>query len=382
MRLINLPFLNLLPLLTSAIVLSPSAGNHGVAKADLELTDHSRLDPYAESPIPRRLMISAFTPAGLVHTCSPVTTPYMPPSTAALYDAMYASLGLPNGTFETLNLSLCKNSCSSSSHSYPLVVFSPGLGDSRLTYSLLAQSLASRGFRVITIDHPYDASIVTFPDDLVALAADIETDGQIEAALKVRVADVRFVITQLSNTTIAHRLSQPALYPQEPVLMFGHSLGGATAAAAMLADRRIIAGVNLDGTFFGEILTRSLGCPFLVFSHEGKNLSTDASWSTAWPNFRGTKGLETLEGSAHGTFTDFPVVAHTLGVNSSDLAGLLGTIGAERSMEIVTEYLAQFFRFAVGSGRAPLVPADAKKRFPEVKELARVEKGRCGTWRG
>ena len=38
------------------------------------------------------------------------------------------------------------------------------------------------------------------------------------------------------------------------VAMFGHSLGGATAAAAMLEDQRITAGVNLDGSLVGPVV--------------------------------------------------------------------------------------------------------------------------------
>ena len=46
--------------------------------------------------------------------------------------------------------------------------------------------------------------------------------------------------------------------------MFGHSLGGATAAAAMLADPRIRAGVDMDGTILGKVAKQGVARPFLV----------------------------------------------------------------------------------------------------------------------
>ncbi|KAH0140936.1 hypothetical protein KCU67_g14693, partial [Aureobasidium melanogenum] len=52
--------------------------------------------------------------------------------------------------------------------------------------------------------------------------------------------------------------------------MMGHSLGGATAAPAMLADNRIAAAVNLDGTMFGDVLNEGLRSPFMIMSHQGK----------------------------------------------------------------------------------------------------------------
>jgi predicted dienelactone hydrolase len=45
---------------------------------------------------------------------------------------------------------------------------------------------------------------------------------------------------------------------------FGHSLGGATAAQAMFEDRRIDAGINLDGTPSGPVVNAGLDRPFML----------------------------------------------------------------------------------------------------------------------
>lgn len=47
---------------------------------------------------------------------------------------------------------------------YPVVIVSPGHTVSRLLYSAQARALASHGYIVITVDHPYDPWIVEFPD--------------------------------------------------------------------------------------------------------------------------------------------------------------------------------------------------------------------------
>jgi hypothetical protein len=65
-----------------AIVVQPPLGMYGVASAAMELTDHSRKDPYAAATglnQPRRLMISTFEPIGLSSSCEQNTQSYMPP---------------------------------------------------------------------------------------------------------------------------------------------------------------------------------------------------------------------------------------------------------------------------------------------------------------
>lgn len=52
--------------------------------------------------------------------------------------------------------------------------------------------------------------------------------------------------------------------------MFGHSFGGATTAAAMHADPRIKAGINLDGSLYGPVTTVGLDQPYLLITAEGR----------------------------------------------------------------------------------------------------------------
>jgi hypothetical protein len=75
------------------------------------------------------------------------------------------------------------------------VLFSPGAGNSRLIYGGIVEAVASAGFAVISVDHPYDADIVVFPDgSIVYGTVNDDTNEEIEQALAVRVADVRFVL--------------------------------------------------------------------------------------------------------------------------------------------------------------------------------------------
>lgn len=129
-----------------AVSFPPPAGSYGISLTKAELIDHQRLDPYAPTPQPRSLMISLLYPVSPT-ACSPYLAPYMDPITAAFEDIEYAQDGVPAGAFESLNLQGCQSLRPVELSIHPLVLFSPGMGDTRLFYSAMAQQCV---FLVIT----------------------------------------------------------------------------------------------------------------------------------------------------------------------------------------------------------------------------------------
>jgi hypothetical protein len=111
----------------------------------------------------------------------------MPPQTTIAYGAYAADNGLPEALFEDIRINFCQPSaCHGTKHQkYPLVVFSPGLSASRLLYTLQAKALASYGFVVVTIDHPYDATFVEFPDGSSVRGTVGYSDGESDLATEV-----------------------------------------------------------------------------------------------------------------------------------------------------------------------------------------------------
>lgn len=230
--------------------------------------------------------------------------------------------------------------------------------------------LASTGYIVVTVDHPYDAGIVTYPDNTTVFAADIETDAETTEDLYVRAKDMSFVLDQLSIPSVISRLI-PGLacgINVSKVGIFGHSLGGATAAQVMLLDSRFVGGINLDGSFFGSVIKKGLNKPFLIFGHEGKNLTTDASWSTLWSNLRGYKREFVLSGSTHGTFTDLTQVADLIGMRAEypqQVAEFLGSTVGARASQIIGTYVSSFFDLVLKQKKSKLLDGPSKD-FPEV----------------
>ena len=61
---------------------------------------------------------------------------------------------------------------------WPIVIFSHGYGATRSSYSSLAAGLASRGYVVVTLDHPYESAVTELADgSIVADANDFPASG-------------------------------------------------------------------------------------------------------------------------------------------------------------------------------------------------------------
>ncbi|MCJ1307242.1 hypothetical protein MMC25_000888 [Agyrium rufum] len=340
------------------------------------LIDESRLDPFAPSPELRAIAISTFYPLPATKRCTLSSSPYMPPLTAAFEDQAYAVYGVPNGTFAKLRLSTCNDNTAAAAH-HPIVLFSPALGTSRFVYNALAQTVASAGYIVITIDHPYDADVVEFPSGRLVFGLNI-TDAMIDLAVDTRAKDASFVLGQLSRPCSAAEILPLKTDPMtrldvSRVGFYGHSLGGAAAAAGMFRDGRVVAGMDLDGSVFGPVVNGGLDRPFLLFGRVGHNRTSDATWATLWPNLRAERIELSLAQAAHYTFSDLPFLAGFLGFRDQlapgVVDGFLGTLDGRRALEIVAGYVVKFMD-EVLKGKRVVGLKEPDRAFPEVSILA------------
>jgi pimeloyl-ACP methyl ester carboxylesterase len=384
MLLINASLLSLaLATTATAIHLPRPNGKYGTGSSRAILIDHSHSDPYAAAAgikQDRRLMVSSFYPVALREQCLDLPSLYMPATTAAFLDSEYAAYGIPNNTFASFDLVSCKPRGRQSVRNqvFPTVLFSPGLGNSRLLYSAMAQSLASEGFNVITIDHPYDADIVEFEDGSTVLAAEIDSDEQILAALDIRVQDVSFVLDQLTLKSTNQKLFGRRTCPKnEQYTIFGHSLGGATAAAATLSDKRLNGAIHLDGTFFGPLLTKGAAKPLMIMSHDGKNLTTDDSWAAVWNTTQKvTKVAVTIGHTAHGSYSDLPLIADALDLPAemrSQLDPFVGALPGIYVRDVVAQLVKKFTAFVRCESKS-LLPSLEDKKYSHVRLLEESKK--------
>ncbi|CAN9301863.1 unnamed protein product [Alternaria sp. RS040] len=301
----------------------------------------------------------------------------MPPATANFMDTKLGAYGLPNGSFQSLGLETCvtparQDACSS--HSLPVVLFSGALATSRHLYNAMLQNIASAGYLVLSIDHPYDADMVEFPDGTIVTGVEIDSDADIELALSTRVADIEFVSNQIYNVSASKGLFPLGLRleRQSKMAVVGHSLGGAAAATAMMNMPSLRGGVNLDGSMFGSVLTTGFDGPFMLMGHENKTQETDPSWKTLWPRLVGWKKELEVKNAAHYSFSDLPLVITALGLDGklpAEVGELLGNIEGRRMTTLVTEYVATFLDTTLKKGKEGAF-SKVGDQFPEVSEVA------------
>jgi predicted dienelactone hydrolase len=243
---------------------------------------------------------------------------------------------------------------SKTQNQWPVIVFLTGNGASRAFYTSLVTGLASHGYVVLAIDHPYEAMITQLADGkIVTTIEDHSNDGTdltkfMKGRLDTRIADVQFVINQLGNPreSLGNFLSS---LDQNRIVITGHSLGGATAAAAMALDSRIKAAANIDGTLYGELPKPNGPRPFLLLeSNKGDSdryLRYENGNKKFFKQFGGGYRYEVIEAD-HYSFTDAPLL---LALPTRFLSGRILEFGhiPTRTHNATVDILNSFFYSAL-----------------------------------
>ena len=251
----------------------------------------------------------------------------------------------------------------------PIVMVSPGQGITRTMYSGLSAELASHGYFVAVFDHPGDGQLVEYPDGHTVPAEDASDDTR----MAVRVADARAVLDRLQVLDADVASSFHDVLDLEHVAFVGHSLGGATAAETMHVDDRFDAGVDLDGTLYGDVAQTGLARPFLL-------VSSDRQEDPSWKTFRGgstqTQSL-VLRGTGHMTFTDWPTLSLFRPSNEPRASFDIGTIDPGRAFTIQSAYVLAFLDEHLRGEPQPLL-AGSPPQYSEAEipiEGGTVERG-------
>ena len=338
-------------------------GPSPVGTTSLYLKDVSRPDPWAAGVKARELMASLWYPA----------TPsdgrrarYMTPAESELQLTSRGITGVPQDALSTVRTNAISDATpAGGQRSLPLVVLSPGFTNSRSALTALAEDLASHGYVVAGIDHTYESFATAFPDGRVTTALAREAPrrgpGFWEKVVAGRAADVSFVLGELTG---AYRAWPGAgLIDPSRIAMAGHSAGGAAAIAAMLADSRIRAGIDMDGSTHARIPDRGLSRPFLFLGKQsnytpgGEGAVT--TWERDWKRLTGWKRWLVVAGAIHASFTDLGLLADQVGIDvGADLPGA-------RSLDITRAYVRAFFDQHLRKKPQALLDQPSP-RYPEV----------------
>jgi predicted dienelactone hydrolase len=178
----------------------------------------------------------------------------------------------------------------------------------------------------------------------------------ITRALTVRVADTRFVLTELAHLArsgvFAGRLDL------NRIGMFGHSLGGAAAASTMHVDRRLRAGADLDGLLFGQVRTSGLSRPFLLMNGE-PGFAADPNRAGFWNRLSGPRYAVDVKGAQHFAFSDLvfliPVLMRTNPTAAEAARQVVGHVDGLATLAAERAYISAFFDRSLSGKPQPLL---------------------------
>ncbi|HVR95306.1 MAG TPA: hypothetical protein VMW27_01740 [Thermoanaerobaculia bacterium] len=282
----------------------------------------------------------------------------------------------------------------------PVLVFSHGFSGSPSSYTALLEDLASHGYAVLSVVHPYEAAAATLADGRVISLFDetgqpgpafgsviAEWEHENETMAKVTgeateegqlrllrtylaglhathdtlerwVKDTKLVLDRLSDLpkdSVAGRLASRLDLGRLGAL--GHSMGGVTSGQFCLEDRRCRAGLNYDGIpQYGTMIDQRLSVPFLMVysARPGRTGASDAIYRRAAPRYYRVDVKNTL----HLDFSDLILWGGPL------RQGALGTLAPARATEITRTIALQYFDQELRGKPSPLLAG--KETFPEV----------------
>jgi dienelactone hydrolase len=296
---------------------------------------------------------------------------------------------------------------------YPVLIYSPSGRGQRFQNTFLAEELASHGFVVVALDHPYGSAVTLFPDGRIIRgpivnAPDVSSDDALarsirylDRQLRMRVDDVRFVLQELarydapdSRDPLAGRLDL------ERVGVFGYSFGGAVAAEACREDKRFKAGIDIEGSMWGSVAEAGVEQPFMFMSDYSVPSATSRieavirsklltfmgghSWApTGYLTRRSREKLRqqwlderdvreekhsldtyggydiTIRGTEHSNFSEGALISTVHRYNG------VGSIDPRRGLHIVAAYTLAFFEQYLNSRHHKLLDGPSPA-FPEV----------------
>lgn len=379
----------------AAFTLPKPTGPFSVGTTSFQLSDEARRDPLAGGPGPRQVGVVAWYPA--VNGAAGERAPYL--RAGAAEARTFASLmRQPENAFDYLHdtqTHAVLDAPPRTGELLPLLLFSHGYTAIASSYTALLEDLASHGFAVLTIVHPYEAMAATLAegrivtlldekkqmrkpirdvfgewgkeDETMAAVTSAKDDNEKERlmreflgtlprtteALDRWVADTALVLDRLPTLPAGPGARLAARVERAKVGAFGHSMGGVTSADFCSRDYRCRAALNLDGIpQYGTLIDAPASRPFLmVYSgRQGRLGASDVIYRRATRPYRRVDVADTL----HNDFSDMVLWGGPLNARP-----MFGKRPGEQTLAVTRQIVREFFDQELRGRRSPLLNGSA-----------------------
>lgn len=320
-------------------------GPHSVGLATVVLTDAARPEQLTEDSTDRREVVVQLWYPARSHVGT--RTPYF-------LDSATARETFSEGTFHKLaatGVHAVRGAAPVAVRTLPLVLLSPAAGLGPGNYTALGEDLASHGFVVATLGHPYESPVIRLANGSLAVPSKSGPNdnplGVARRRIMTRAADLRFALTYLVDS--AGRIVPGLRIDARKAVVMGHSRGAVAALEACKRDERFRACVNMDGGVLGgPYYEDSTGAGpraptlWLQAFHPPPSDSLLAAWRMSrvqWDSFdlranrllaraRGGAWRVTIPDTAHMAFSDLEFLL----ADSAQTDAALATLGTVREV--------------------------------------------------
>jgi len=365
-----------LPLVLPVPHLPEPTGPYQIGTITLDLTDNSRLELYSSDPdAPRRFLVQVWYPAEPSEGAK--QAPWMEHADQVA-PAIAAWIDLPGFFLDHIRYARSDAYESAplvkSSGGYPLLLFSHGWGGFRAQSSFLMQELASHGYVVAALEHPYGSVMTVFPDGQVvpnnpqALPVGTPEDEFGPAAIRLVdqwAGDLEYalhVFDSMNDNDPQYGFT--GQLDMQHVGVFGHSTGGGATVEFCGREPRCIAGVGLDAylTPVSPAVRQSgVEQPFLfLFSQDWPSETNNRLLDSLLAHSPNALYL-TLLGTDHYDFSDLPMLTPL-----ASRLGLKGPLNGRRALRIVDDYTLAFFERYLKDQPSALLDGPSAL-YPEIR---------------
>ena len=381
-------------------------GSSPIGTTAWRVTDPARRETFGDEKGFRQVEVLAWYPAAAAAAApaaSGARAPYLREGLAEV--ASFAKrLGSPSafdGLLQVRTHAALDAKPAAAPRTFPVLVFSHGFTAAPSSYTALLEDLASQGYVVLSVVHPYEAAAATLDHGRVVTMLD--ANGELRPSLRQvlgewatedatmaevtrqtddesRLRILRTYLAGLHQTNETLRrwvddtalvLDQLAAHPPallagrldlDHVGVLGHSMGGVTAGQFCAQDRRCQAGLNLDGIpQYGTMLDHSLKRPFLMVysARPGRTGASDAIYRRGASPYLRVDVRDTL----HLDFSDMVLWGGPLRERP-----ILGKLAPQRAIDITREVVREFFDQQLRGRKSKLLAGE--ETVPEVKVQA------------
>lgn len=358
-------------------LLPEPTGPYAVGLTQLSLTDSSRTEKYTYYSSLRRVHIDIWYPAEKPKNQKP--TKFLSGFSAELIYDIFKSKGirlsLLDSIKQTPSYSYDNAMFSREQEEFPVLIFSPGFyfGMAPL-YSAFMENLASQGYIVCSISHPYEQPFIRFTNGETAYlkkkrsqltylelwlayklqfskpdspeALDHITRNYLrklkrfDVMLDLWMDDIQFVLDYFfdeKESGASEILVQKMNLNR--IGTFGQSFGGAIAGQLCLRDSRVSAGINLDGFQFGDLIDEPLKKPFMLIQ-SGYNDLWNYGNSTIFSHTEADYYFIDIPKARHLVFSDAALLPSVPLENRLDM---LGDINGPQVLDNLNKAILEFF---------------------------------------